>query len=91
MRLTAITVLAFLAIGGCSANPKVKPVKKGQAEAFSLLKDWCDALIRDPIKSDNPSIDGGIICAGCARIYGHCTDAILPLMYVARHTGDEKY
>ncbi|MBI4977365.1 MAG: hypothetical protein HZC28_07790 [Spirochaetes bacterium] len=59
---------------------------------FDLLKTWCDALIRLQIKDITGSgIHGGIMCPVCSRIHGRSADAVYPLMYMAKATGDERY
>ena len=61
-------------------------------EYFSLLKSWCDGLIRYQIDApDFPEFDGGIACPSCKTIHGRCHDAIYPMMTVYRRTKDEKY
>ena len=62
------------------------------AEVFSLLGEWCDALIRLQLDMPKqPEFDGGILCPACKMIHGRCGDAIYPMMYMADRTGDKKY
>ncbi|SHE81678.1 hypothetical protein SAMN05444274_102473 [Mariniphaga anaerophila] len=59
---------------------------------YNLLKTWCDTLIGYQINdSGKPGLHGGILCPACARIHGRCGDAIYPMLFLARKTGDEKY
>lgn len=59
---------------------------------FSLLKQWCDALLSLQLHgTGRRELDGGIICPACHVIHGRCHDAVYPLMYLADRTGDEKY
>lgn len=59
---------------------------------FDLLKDWCDAMLSLQIPDvGRPEVAGGIICLSCRRIHGRSADAILPMMYMAKRTGDAKY
>ena len=61
-------------------------------EVFSLLKAWCDALIRLQIDMPGRSdFDGALLCPACKVIHGRCHDAIYPMMAVADRTGDDKY
>ena len=61
-------------------------------ELFSLLKSWCDGLLRHQISMPGiPAYDGGILCPACKMIHGRCHDAIYPMMYMADRTGDSKY
>jgi len=59
---------------------------------YSLLKQWCDELIKLQLTgTGRPELDGAIICPACQFIHGRCHDAVYPLMYMADCTGDEKY
>ncbi|MCI8622759.1 MAG: hypothetical protein HFG26_03760 [Provencibacterium sp.] len=63
-----------------------------RSEYFSLLKEWCDSLLRMQVtENQDPSVYGGILCPSCARIHGRCADAIHPMMYLYHETGEEKY
>ncbi|MGL4292261.1 MAG: hypothetical protein ACRCSQ_01575 [Bacteroidales bacterium] len=56
-----------------------------------LLKQWVDVLLDYQQQHGNPNLNGGILCPACARVHGRCGDAVLPLMYMADHTGEPKY
>lgn len=59
---------------------------------FSLLRQWGDALLRLQInRPGEPALDGGILCPACGRIHGRCHEAVYPLLYLARRTGDGRY
>lgn len=59
---------------------------------YELLKEWCDTLISHQITEiENKRIWGGIMCPSCARIHGRSGDAVYPLMYMAKKTGEAKY
>lgn len=59
---------------------------------YELLKEWCDTLISLQITEiENKKVAGGIMCPSCARIHGRSGDAIYPLMFMAKKTGDHKY
>lgn len=62
-----------------------------QAEAYELLTEWVETLLSYQMKHKNTSLNGGILCPACARIHGRCGDTVLPLMYMAEKTGNEKY
>lgn len=57
-----------------------------------LLRDWCDGLIRlqvnDPAR---PEVHGALNCPACGFIHGRCGDALLPLLAMAEHTGEDRY
>lgn len=60
-------------------------------EAENLLVEWVDTLLTYQCAELNPALDGGILCPACARIHGRIGDAVLPLMYLADKTGNDKY
>lgn len=58
---------------------------------FTLLKEWCDALLTLQLDMPLKELSGGIICPACHMIHGRCADAIYPLLSVAEVTGEQKY
>jgi hypothetical protein len=57
-----------------------------------LLKTWGDGMLANQI--DNPSDEtthGALMCPSCGEIHGRCMDAVLPFLYLAETTGDDKY
>lgn len=59
---------------------------------FDLLKDWCDALASVQMPEVGyKEVSGAIVCPACRRVHGRSADAILPMMYMAKRTGKEKY
>lgn len=60
-------------------------------EAEKLLVEWVDTLLAYQCAELHPALDGGILCPACARIHGRIGDAVLPLMYLADKTGNDKY
>lgn len=62
-----------------------------QAEANELLMEWVETLLTYQISHSDPSLDGGLLCPACGRIHGRCGDAVLPLMYAAERTSNNKY
>lgn len=59
---------------------------------FDLLKEWCDKLEELQIKEGSlPELSGGILCPSCARVHGRCSDAMYPMLYLYRMTGEKKY
>lgn len=61
-------------------------------EYMNLLKSWVDRLISLQVKEAAESyFRGGIMCPACAKIHGRCGDAVLPLMYMASVTREDKY
>ena len=62
------------------------------SEEQELLKEWCDRLVSLQITEWNDKeFYGGIMCPSCGRIHGRCSDAIYPMMYMAKESGDSKY
>jgi hypothetical protein len=59
---------------------------------YDLLKEWCDSLVSLQLTQfSSKELYGGIMCPSCGRIHGRCGDAIYPMMYLAKSTGEEKY
>ena len=91
----------FLYTGPFSVNPGDKisaiGVRAGykdssiQAEADELLAEWVETLLTYQVSHKNASLNGGLLCPACARVHGRCGDAVLPLMYIAEKTCNEKY
>lgn len=58
----------------------------------SLLKDWCDGMLR--VQINNPSNleeHGALGCPSCSHIHGRCMDSVYPFLYMADLEGDKKY
>lgn len=95
MRPILTLLFCFAMCCGNSLNVSAQttdfPKNSIQSEAFSLLHTWVDTLLEYQMKSEDPHLDGGLICPACARIHGRCGDAVLPILCVAQHTGDTKY
>ena len=62
-----------------------------RGEAEKLLTEWMDTLLTYQCANLHPALDGGILCPACARMHGRIGDAVLPLMYLADKTGNDKY
>lgn len=60
-------------------------------ESVKLLTEWMDTFLTYQLDNLHPSLDGGVLCPACARIHGRIGDAVLPLMYLAENTHNEKY
>jgi len=57
-----------------------------------LVKTWCDGLLAYQLEEPrHPALYGGLLCPACALIHGRCSDAVYPLLHVAKETGDAKY
>ena len=62
-----------------------------RSEADKLLTEWMDTFLTYQCNNPNPALSGGILCPACARMHGRIGDAVLPLMYLAEKTGNNKY
>ncbi len=61
-------------------------------EYFSLLKEWCDKMIKLQVPdSFGIELSGGILCPACNIIHGRCADVIYPFVTMADITKDRKY
>lgn len=57
-----------------------------------LLKKWCDRLLELQVTEKIlPELYGGILCPSCGRIHGRCSDAMYPMLYLYKTTGERKY
>jgi len=57
-----------------------------------LLEQWCKGLVaHQTLTPDNPITHGGIFSPGDDAYLGRSADAIFPLLWMARHTGETKY
>lgn len=56
-----------------------------------LLKSWCDSIVSHQLTAENLPHRGGILCDACTCIHGRADNAIFPLAYVYKMTGDKKY
>lgn len=57
----------------------------------ALFVKWCDAMLSYQIHSENPRVNGALICPACGKIHGRCFEAIYPFMEMASLTGDSKW
>lgn len=87
--ITIMLLISFVLYGNNINNDLTRD--KIRIEAETLLKEWVDTLLTLQYESKFPSLDGGIICPACARIHGRIGDFVLPLMYMADKTRNEKY
>ncbi len=66
--------------------------EEARRQISELLLDWCDALVRLQInKTNDPRLDGGILCPACGCVHGRCHEAVYPLLWAAHTTGNESY
>ena len=57
-----------------------------------LLEQWCEGLIAHQTYSpDNLITHGGIYSPGDDAYLGRSADSIVPLLWMAKHTGDKKF
>lgn len=89
--LVCILMVANQELKGDGFSSEVISEEKIRFSADELLSEWVDSLLTYQIKHNNPSLNGGLLCPACARVHGRCGDAVLPLMYMAKHTRDKKY
>ncbi|AWW32852.1 hypothetical protein DN752_23425 [Echinicola strongylocentroti] len=59
---------------------------------YELLKEWCDGMIaRQLIDPSDPKIHGLMQCPACDVVHARFFDAVYPLFYMAKTTGQAKY
>ena len=56
-----------------------------------LLKNWCDSIVSHQLTDDRLPQRGGLLCDACTAIHGRADNAVFPLAYVYKMTGDKKY
>ncbi|MBD0401941.1 hypothetical protein [Flammeovirga sp. EKP202] len=60
--------------------------------SFNLLKKWCDGMINVQVdKPEDPTVHGLMECPGDGIIHARLQDAVYPMFYMAKATGDKKY
>lgn len=60
--------------------------------SFNLLKKWCDGMIAIQIdKPEDPKLHGLMECPACEVVHARLQDAVYPMFYMAKATGDKKY
>lgn len=57
----------------------------------NLLKQWCDSLVALQINGYGSPHDGALLCKSCTVLHGRADNAIFPLVYTYKLTGDKKY
>lgn len=65
--------------------------KSLRIESERLLTEWMDTFLTYQCANLHPALNGGVWCPACARIHGRIGDAVLPLMYLADKTRNDKY
>ena len=56
-----------------------------------LLKQWCDSIVSLQIKGFGSPHDGGLLCPSCTVLHGRVDNAVFPLIFMYKLTGDSKY
>jgi hypothetical protein len=77
---------------GCHTTERAEGAVDIMRLMRELLKDWGDALVRLQVNEPgNPKLHGSFRCPACTEIHGRGGDAVYPLLFLARQTGDRKY
>jgi hypothetical protein len=94
---TAVAGCAALAwpmnrIAAADMTAAQRPANGLRPLMHNLLLDWCDALVRLQVRDDpNPAMNGMFHCPACSQPHGRCGDAVFPLLYAAKVTGQARY
>ena len=60
--------------------------------AEGLFNTWMDAFLRLQVKgTGSKELDGGFLCPACEWEHGRTPDAVWPLTWAWKHTGERKY
>jgi hypothetical protein len=79
-------ILASLTVGAAAAD------SWSRADAESLLKTWCDALVKYQVRgTGDAALDGGVLCPACCFEHGRVADSVYALVYEWKRTGERKY
>ena len=63
-----------------------------RADAEALLARWCDALVKYQVGgTDDPALDGAVLCPACCFAHGRAADSVYALVYEWKRTGGRKY
>ena len=92
--VTASSSLLFLsAFLRCTGmNALLSDHARINALTIKLLEQWCQGLVAHQTYSpDNLITHGGIYSPGDDAYLGRSADSIIPLLWMAKHTGDHKY
>lgn len=85
MKLRAF-LLAVCAAGAAAAD------SWSRADAEALLARWCDALVKYQVGgTDDPALDGAVLCPACCFAHGRAADSVYALVYEWKRTGARKY
>ena len=85
MKLRAL-LLAACASGAAAAD------SWSRADAEALLARWCDALVKYQVGgTDDPALDGAVLCPACCFAHGRAADSVYALVYEWKRTGARKY
>lgn len=96
LKSTAIASSSLLfapALMRCTgASPLFSDHEKITGLSVKLLEQWCQGLVAHQTYSpDNLITHGGIYSPGDDAYLGRSADSIFPLLWMAKHTGDNKY
>ncbi|GHV00494.1 hypothetical protein FACS1894159_06330 [Bacteroidia bacterium] len=85
----ALSLLLFAGV----AHPSKPVYRPGtpHAEARTLLCTWGEAMLACQLRTDDPALDGALLCPACGRIHGRCIEAALPFMCLAHETGEARW
>ncbi|GJM64763.1 hypothetical protein [Persicobacter diffluens] len=79
-------------LSGCSKADGKDQFNGFKTFSFELLQKWCDGMIRMQINNPSDlSVHGLIKCPADEVIHARCQDAVYPMFYMAKMTGDNKY
>ncbi len=90
IRIFTMWLCCLSGVAAYAADARVDD-KQLRSDAQELLTEWMDTFLDYQCTMPDPSLHGGVLCPSCARVHGRIGDAVLPLMYLADRTGDEKY
>ncbi len=94
LKTSAVFALAASGVSACKHVAQEVDIicDKIMPLAESLLKEWCNTIVKfQVIKPDDLTQHGGIYSLGDNAFLGRCADSVFPLLWMAEHSTDEKY
>ena len=92
MRNIVFIVIAFVLLSRDVYVPEIPFIQTTPCAMMRRNCWWSGWMLCWPTNAKAASVARrGILCPACARIHGRIGDTVLPLMYLADKTGNDKY
>lgn len=89
MLFTTFAVVCALGCANACAAPSARTV---DAQADALFARWLDSFVNRQVSGcDDEALEGGVLCPACAAMHGRAVDAVWPLSWQYKRTGNQRY